>query len=89
MTITHQDQAYPVEDFDPRCGNVHFPPNGTGHYDYRNMEAALASCEGFGLHERACGEDARQPPDLAGLRAALAGLWGRGLDLVVPEHARA
>jgi chitodextrinase len=47
-----------VDPFDAVCGNVHFPPNGTSHYDYFDPLPVLSSCEGFGRHAGAGGADA-------------------------------
>ncbi len=29
------------------CGSVHFPPNGTAHYDYSNPGSTLTNCDDF------------------------------------------
>jgi len=47
-TISHRGQKYQVKDWNPFCGNVHFPPNGIKHYDYKNAGSMLASCVAFG-----------------------------------------
>jgi hypothetical protein len=33
------------------CGNVHFPPNATGQYDYAAPSPALSTCASYGLGE--------------------------------------
>lgn len=37
--------AYP---YDARCGNVHFPPNATWHYEYGATRPVSSSCAAFG-----------------------------------------
>jgi hypothetical protein len=58
--IRHAGGTYAVGDFDPACGNVHFPPNGASHYDYASAAEVRSSCERFG-RPLACGEDRRAP----------------------------
>jgi hypothetical protein len=36
--------GYPLKE---RCGNVHFPPNGTQDYDYANQTQVTSSCENW------------------------------------------
>jgi hypothetical protein len=33
-----------IEDYDPVCGNVHWPPNATQHYDLAGTSAVRTSC---------------------------------------------
>ncbi|MBN2358133.1 MAG: hypothetical protein JXR83_01685, partial [Deltaproteobacteria bacterium] len=47
-----------VQPWDPACGNVHFPPNATWHYDYDNPNQALSSCDDFGRGHGTAGADA-------------------------------
>jgi Carbohydrate-binding module family 5/12 len=49
--FTYGDTPYDVDPFDAVCGNVHFPPNGTAHYDYFNPTPVQSSCTGFGRHQ--------------------------------------
>jgi len=35
------------DEFEERCGNTHFPPNGTSDYDYRNPTPVTSTCEGW------------------------------------------
>lgn len=37
--------AYP---YDARCGNVHFPPNASWHYEYGSTRPVSSSCAAFG-----------------------------------------
>jgi len=46
-------------DWGDACGNVHFPPNARGQYDYYSDVEALASCDGYGRGE-GDGGDARR-----------------------------
>jgi hypothetical protein len=41
------------------CGNIHFPPNATGHYDYSNFTQVRSSCEDYGGHHGRNGADAQ------------------------------
>lgn len=34
-----------IVDYDPVCGNAHFPPNGRQHYDLDNTAPVLTTCE--------------------------------------------
>ncbi len=34
-----------IEDYDPICGNVHWPPNATYHYDLESTASVQTSCE--------------------------------------------
>lgn len=56
VEVTIDGQTYPVMDFDPRCGSVHFAPTARGHYDLGNPQSVLSSCRDFGTGPR-CGED--------------------------------
>jgi Carbohydrate-binding module family 5/12 len=61
-THLHVDDAgtpYDVDPFDAVCGNVHFPPNGTQHYDYFDPTPVSSSCTGFGRHAGPGGADAK------------------------------
>jgi len=35
------------DEFEQRCGNTHFPPNGTSDYDYKNTTPATSTCDGW------------------------------------------
>ncbi|OGQ15788.1 MAG: hypothetical protein A2138_09765 [Deltaproteobacteria bacterium RBG_16_71_12] len=48
--------AYP---YDARCGNVHFPPNATWHYEYGSERPASSSCSNFGQSGQPVAVDAR------------------------------
>ncbi len=37
-------QSGMIEDYDPVCGNVHWPPNATQHYDLAGPSAVRTSC---------------------------------------------
>jgi hypothetical protein len=54
---------FDVDPFDAVCGNVHFPPNGTSHYDYFDPVPVLSSCTGFGRHAGPGGGDAKELVD--------------------------
>lgn len=56
--VNHEGTSYNVSPYDGACGNVHFPPNGTSHYDYGNSTPVSSSCTGFGRHQGAGGADA-------------------------------
>ena len=49
--------AYP---YDARCGNVHFPPNATWHYEYGSERPVSSSCANFGQTGQPVAVDARQ-----------------------------
>ncbi|MBI4699941.1 MAG: hypothetical protein HY744_02040 [Deltaproteobacteria bacterium] len=44
-----------IDPYDPVCGNVHFTPNGRGHYDLESPHTVLTTCRSF---RRAEGEQA-------------------------------
>jgi hypothetical protein len=46
--IEHAGQSLVVDEWDGRCGNVHFPPNGRSHYDTIHQEGARSTCTTFG-----------------------------------------
>ncbi|TMQ05823.1 MAG: hypothetical protein E6J90_47900 [Deltaproteobacteria bacterium] len=39
------------------CGNVHFPPNAPGQYAYSDTTPVLNTCENYGQHNGAGGQD--------------------------------
>ena len=41
------------------CGNVHFPPNATGQFDYSSPTPVLSTCEDYGGRHGVGGKDAR------------------------------
>jgi hypothetical protein len=57
------NNRYDIDPFDAVCGNVHFPPNGTSHYDYFDPVPVLSSCTGFGRHGGPGGADAEELVD--------------------------
>jgi hypothetical protein len=50
-----------ISPFDQGCGNAHFPPNGTRHYDKANPTEVLSSCEHYGLQDGPDGKDLLTP----------------------------
>jgi hypothetical protein len=48
--------AYP---YDARCGNVHFPPNASWHYEYGSLTPVQSSCAQFGASDEPQAVDAR------------------------------
>lgn len=58
IEIRHLGETYEIEDWDPVCGNCHFPPNATGHYDYGHSAPVRTTCSGFGKQEVSCRQDA-------------------------------
>ena len=50
-----------LKPFDQGCGNAHFPPNGTRHYDKANPQEVLSTCEHYGLHDGPGGKDIQTP----------------------------
>jgi len=65
-----------VQDWDPACGNVHFAPNATWHYETDNPNAVLSSCDDFGRGHGPLGSDA--------LSAVSATSWSQ-LDPLAPD----
>ncbi|MEW5854133.1 MAG: calcium-binding EGF-like domain-containing protein [Myxococcota bacterium] len=47
--LFHAGNTYRVNPYDGACGNVHFPPNATWHYDYANTDTVRSTCLDFGL----------------------------------------
>ncbi|MBI1944487.1 MAG: hypothetical protein HYS27_02255 [Deltaproteobacteria bacterium] len=45
--------------YDARCGNVHFPPNATWHYEYGSERPVSSSCANFGQTGQPVAVDAR------------------------------
>jgi hypothetical protein len=50
-----------ISPFDQGCGNAHFPPNATRHYDKANAGEVLSTCEHYGLHDGPGGKDLQTP----------------------------
>lgn len=50
-----------IADYDPVCGNVHFAPNGTKHYDLLGPATVSTSCEGFRQGGGPGGTDLKKP----------------------------
>jgi hypothetical protein len=50
-----------IKPFDQGCGNAHFPPNATRHYDKANPQEVLSTCEHYGLHDGPDGRDLQTP----------------------------
>ena len=50
-----------LKPFDQGCGNAHFPPNATRHYDKANPSEVLSTCEHYGLHDGPDGKDLQTP----------------------------
>jgi carbohydrate binding protein with CBM5/12 domain len=48
LRLDQNGTIHDVDPFDPVCGDVHFPPNGTSHYDYFNPQSVSSSCTSFG-----------------------------------------
>lgn len=36
-----------IDPYDPVCGNVHFPPNGSRHYDVSNSAEVMSTCRDY------------------------------------------
>ncbi len=43
-----------VSDYVASCGNVHFPPNASNHYDYASTVPVTSDCADFGRNVGAC-----------------------------------
>src|SRR6185436_19642951 len=50
-----------IKPYDQGCGNAHFPPNATRHYDKANPSEVLSTCEHYGLHDGPDGKDLQMP----------------------------
>jgi hypothetical protein len=50
-----------VSPFDQGCGNAHFPPNASRHYDKANQQVVQSTCEHYGLHDGPDGKDLKTP----------------------------
>ncbi|MBX3198717.1 MAG: hypothetical protein KF894_11325 [Labilithrix sp.] len=55
-----QGRTGSIARYDQGCGNVHFAPNATAHYDENDSEV-LSSCEHYGLKDGPGGRDAQEP----------------------------
>jgi hypothetical protein len=60
MRVDYNSNIYDVDPFDPVCGNVHFPPNAIGGYDYDSGRQVRSTCTGFGRHQGGGGNDASE-----------------------------
>lgn len=47
VAYDYKGETGTISNYDPVCGNVHFMPNGRGHYDITNTQPVLTSCEHF------------------------------------------
>lgn len=59
-----------ILDYDPVCGNMHFPPNATGHYDWTGPDTVMTSCTSYRMGNGPGGTDltaAYDPTVLSGL----------------------
>jgi hypothetical protein len=50
-----------LKPFDQGCGNAHFPPNASRHYDKANPQEVLSTCEHYGLADGPGGRDLQTP----------------------------
>ena len=50
-------EPFSIDDWGAGCGNVHFSPNSTTHYDNYSTVPASATCEGYGLGQGVGGAD--------------------------------
>lgn len=57
--LTTGTTTYHLDPYDPFCGNVHFPPNAGGQYDYASSTQVLSSCQDYGRHSGPGGADAK------------------------------
>lgn len=53
--------AQTFDTYDPVCGNAHFAPNGTRHYDLSGTATVLTSCAGFRQGAGPGGADVQAP----------------------------
>jgi hypothetical protein len=71
-----------IDDYDPVCGNIHFPPNAREHYDITHSQPVDTTCVGFRRGGGAGGEDVRAPLDASAwldydpLAPDCTGAWG-------------
>ncbi|MFB6351157.1 MAG: hypothetical protein ABEN55_07735 [Bradymonadaceae bacterium] len=57
VEIRHKGETYTIENWEPVCGNCHFPPNGVKDYDFENDTEVRATCNGFGRQGVSCRQD--------------------------------
>jgi hypothetical protein len=48
MILHNRGQTAVAYPYDARCGNVHFPPNASWHYEYGSTRPVSSSCAAFG-----------------------------------------
>ncbi|WP_428267291.1 hypothetical protein [Haliangium sp.] len=53
-----------IDEYDPVCGNVHFPPNARRHYDDVGPDTVMTTCRGFRLGQDQ-GADLAEPFDVS------------------------
>jgi hypothetical protein len=56
--LHNRGQTSVVYPYDARCGNVHFPPNATWHYEYGSSRPVSSSCSNFGTSGQPVAVDA-------------------------------
>lgn len=61
MRVVVGGRAYVVSNYVAAGGNVHFPPNATGHYDQNNTTAVLSTIEDWRIGSGPDGQDVAKP----------------------------
>lgn len=61
MRVIVNDKTYVVSNYVPAGGNVHFPPNATGHYDQNNDTPVLSTIEDWRIGSGPDGTDVAKP----------------------------
>ncbi|MBL8856349.1 MAG: hypothetical protein JNK57_20450 [Planctomycetaceae bacterium] len=61
MIVDHDGKRYTVENYVAAGGNVHFPPNGTRHYDQDNDKPVMSTIEDWRIGSGPGGTDVALP----------------------------
>ena len=61
MIVDHDGKKYTVENYVVAGGNVHFPPNGTRHYDQDNNNPVMSTIEDWRIGSGTDGKDIAKP----------------------------
>jgi len=68
MRVIVNDKTYHVTNYVPAGGNVHFPPNATGHYDQNNTSSVPSTIEDWRIGSGTNGTDLVRPWNASVLR---------------------
>jgi hypothetical protein len=54
LVVVQGGNSTHVDDYVASCGNVHFPPNASNHYDYASTIPVMSDCADFGRNVATC-----------------------------------